>query len=296
MKKIVKAISVLLIVLMVAVFFVACGEKEPTVYGTASYEGFAAIRMTEAGKNELSEEERERERFNEAFSQTFSSRPMTDVTIADGSRLKNVVFVGEKPEGGRAVVVSKWLYYYSLMERDGQSMFLNCPDAFSIDETFINEVEQDKLCMEKQVADIATYTLSGNAPEGYAGQNVYAFTKEFSTEKERVMRFWEIAIDDMKTNDPLLYSYAREGSLVMATLARYGVFKESEANKTVGALRIKIGDEIITLSVVGYYESEADKILSTGIDPNPQSEAYQKVYEQIQHPVFYSVSGDIFNQ
>ena len=100
-------------------------------------------------------------------------------------------------------------------------------------------------------------------------------------------------------------------TLGMAAFARYGAIKTSaltgdgrlsvylgkdvtdETGKKIGT---KYGVNPIKLNVVGYIETEADKLLSTGVSMDKNSEEYKIVMQQLQNPVFYSVCGNFLEE
>lgn len=50
------------------------------------------------------------------------------------------------------------------------------------------------------------------------------------------------------------------------------------------------GDDPKTITLVGYIETEADRLLSTGVSMDENSDDYKTVIAQLANPVFYSVN------
>ena len=283
MKKIAKVISVLLIVLIGTCFLVACGENAPTVYGTAQYR--AEMRRQINKEREYPEIEVWSTMGEMCLSREDRREEASILDIKGCKGPLQYVVEHEKEENG--IVVSKWLYYYCILgidsaRKDGYNDKLLMLDS----NRFLEQAIEDADCIEKVCVALGLYAFKQGA---YQGRRVYELT---NTEQDTDI-LAEI-VKEWKDENPLLYEYETDGSLYVASLVRYGAISLESIEMTVGTLDVKINGQVKTLPVVGYYETDADKIMSTGIDPNPQSEAYQKVYAQLQRPVFYSVTGDIF--
>ena len=96
----------------------------------------------------------------------------------------------------------------------------------------------------------------------------------------------------------------------LAALQRYGAIQVDEINKGMGvivdALKITLSEDGETeiareslnpssINVVGYIETEADRLLSTGVSMDKNSDEYKIVMQQLQNPVFYSVCGNFLD-
>ena len=291
MKGIVKGLAIVLIVMIGTCFFVACGEKEPTVYGTVKTNAclFRYVK-TETEENEKIENLHRMEMLRTAIEEGEANvQPIRDCKAS-------VQYVkGHKKDKG-GLVVSKWLYYYtilgnSLYSKDGlkEYYFYEEKEIELENDAILGKAAEDVDCIEKFCTSFGLYEMKTGECRG---KRLY----EIADEEWQYVNYDLYYGEGNLKDDPILFAYLLDGGLVVASLARYGEISIEAIEMTVGTLYVGINEQIEPYPVVGYYESEADKIMSTGIDPNPQSEAYQKVYAQLQRPVFYSVSGDIFNQ
>ena len=107
------------------------------------------------------------------------------------------------------------------------------------------------------------------------------------------------------SQDGAAYEYFVDRSqLKVAAMQRYGLIDVNEMEKGVGKLKVwydtdepkfeKVNERysvpvLDEVSVVGYYETEADKLMSTGVKRDVKSEEYKLVFEQLWNPTIYIV-------
>ena len=107
------------------------------------------------------------------------------------------------------------------------------------------------------------------------------------------------------SQDGAAYEYfVDRGQLKVAAMQRYGLIDVNEMEKGVGKLKVwydtdepkyeKVNERysvpvLDEVSVVGYYETEADKLMSTGVKRDVKSEEYKLVFEQLWNPTIYIV-------
>jgi hypothetical protein len=86
--------------------------------------------------------------------------------------------------------------------------------------------------------------------------------------------------------------------VVAAALYRYGELDLNGFENKIGLLKFnETGNcKVSSLNVVGYYETDADKILSTGVSLDTESDEYKTVMAQLNNPVIYSLCGNFVNE
>ncbi|MGN0768101.1 MAG: hypothetical protein ACI4M8_01980, partial [Christensenellales bacterium] len=81
------------------------------------------------------------------------------------------------------------------------------------------------------------------------------------------------------------------GAVTAAAFVRYGMIDLAVLEKKPVEISI-YGDEPKTVTLVGYVETEADELLSTGVSMDENSDEYKTVIAQLGNPVFYSLDGN----
>ena len=245
---------------------VSCGKAEE--YGEVGFYSWANNTMADYGGGDSELSVIFTAGFRMARQQEYGT---VKAKVANGEKMKEkAAFLSEGyEEAENAVIVSKWLYYISLPLQEAKA----------------NGQIKDEDCLQRYLIDIGEYTIK-NEESQYFGKKI----KEIEIEgKNAVTQIAQIALDIM-AEDPI-FQYG-EASLVMATLAYYGFIDISKIEKGVGKLMINYNPKNITLNVVGYYESEADKLLEKAVSMDKESKEYKTVLEQLQNPTFYSVCGN----
>ena len=249
----------------------------------------------------------------------------SNVTVKDVKDLPkdSVVYTTEDVSALKnKVVVSKWLYYYSLMVSQGKTVAYYTEHGDEIK----NAVESDEFCMEKAALtnEELWNIVDKDGDEVFFDKDAFLanlppYPQAFREEIGKVMNEM-ISRNDMEilsmaqkeiipatlgVSSALFYEYAVDRSqLKVAAMQRYGLIDVNEMEKGVGKLKVwydtdepklekanvyysvPVLDEV---SVVGYYETEADKLMSTGVKRDVKSEEYKLVFEQLWNPTIYIV-------
>jgi hypothetical protein len=173
-----------------------------------------------------------------------------------------------------AVITSKWLYYASLMLANYERKDLY---SFGIKYTpqFHAAIGADpEYCLEK---------LSLSC---YYSKN---FKESLNMDASEISKFCNLF--------PEQAEYYNQ--VVAAALYRYGELDLNGFENKIGLLKFNrhIGNsKDFSLNVVGYYETDADKILSTGVSLDTESDEYKTVMAQLNNPVIYSLCGNFVNE
>ena len=225
------------------------------------------------------------------------------VTILDQKEMPDIIPGSEDAqEVLYPVVTTKWMYYYSLLWQEG---------AIPIEKALIDAILADEYCMEKVCLDWYSYLIDVENSPYYGMPWREALLKAGGTIPLSKTPFYALGTDltaihlDAGTWTICMLSRA---SLLPAALQRYGAIDVNLLSGK-GKIIVKIpcerilstGERIsdykkITLDVVGYIETEADKLLSTGVSMDKNSEEYKIVMQQLQNPVFYSVCGNFLEE
>ena len=262
---------------------VSCGEK--TVYGEVEYQSRVIFLLDEDERNQFNEEETTRASMSMLSLLFTAIRGSTKVTISDIKDVREkVVYTVDDKDVENAVVVGKWEYLFSTMNADSNSNEIDyvVPGMRELWEKA--KKEQDSL--QKYIADIGAYTIKKESNEYYGKTVLEVMTKEHVSDFEPSRPLVQSVLEE---NPILQYG---DGSLMMATLCHYGVLDFEKEAKGSGKLVVRNGKEDITLNVVGYYETEADKMLEKAVSMDKNSKEYKTVLEQLQNPTFYSVCGN----
>lgn len=228
---------------------------------------------------------------NDSYSE-FKTIVVKDIEQADGMEVRYVT--DDKTDG---IVTTKWMFWYFYR----YAVFSGYGDhgaEATADEgrRMREECWNDDYCMEKVNVDVLSLVRQD------AGKSVRDFTEEERAALDEMMGSnysdESAAFPAPYLRDPIT---SNRTEVAMAAWARYGAF-DPEAilsdELAVRGLYVTVHDETgetyaVTLRVVGFVETEADKLLSTGVSMDEESEAYQTVVEQLRHPVFYSVDGNV---
>ena len=263
---------------------VSCGEK--TVYGETEYKSRVTITASENEFNtQLSEEEKTKVGLGKWLSLYFDMvKESAKTVISDVKDCKGeVVYTVDEKDVEKGVVVSKWLYLFSVKKTSENSNGMDY--AVSGIKELWGKAEKENNCLQKYLADIGAYAIKNEKSE-FFGKKISEIDEKVINDLGKVPQI----VKDILESDPIL-QYG-DGSLMMATLCYYGVLDFEKEAKGSGKLVVRNGKEDITLNVVGYYESEADKMLEKAVSMDKESKEYKTVLEQLQNPVFYSVCGN----
>ena len=252
-------------------------------------------------------------------------RPNLTVKSVKDLPKDKIVYTTEDRSGIKnGVVVNKWMYYYSLMVAKGERVDCTEEKYAAANEALANDTfTMEKASLN----DECVYKATGfTQTEWNAWEGTFAeYKKQLPPyEEERIKSleqvsasgksFYENATADgvfvLHTNmyyqediSPLefalCYEYAVDRSqLKVAAMQRYGYIDINQMERGIGKLKVwydtdapQIGEKdmpiLEEIPVIGYYESEADKLMSTGVPRDVQSEAYKLVFEQLYNPTFY---------
>lgn len=176
----------------------------------------------------------------------------------------------------KTLITTKWLYYTSIVIKDPQMRTVDdYPYARARYYTYYDIFEEvaadDEYCLEKV------------ALTPYYHERLEEFMEKNKTEFIVVPKYIHEYFPE------LFYAY----ELFPAVVQRYNLWDISQEVGKVGSVLIKDGldtDENGGWSeykVVGYYETEADKLLSTGVAM--EGEEYELVMEQLNNPTYYAM-------
>ena len=305
-RKILVRCMIVLVVISITVCFFGCTEKKQDVsYGTV----YLTIQPVVLPKNDTPDG------YVDPLIIT-SSHIMTQnkeiIEIRDYSEIKNeTIYTSNEPiEVYQGVITTKWFYYYSVLSTE---------TGWGVaDETFYQRIREDSYCMEKLNMDWFSYVVEEDTPfYGMEWREVCKTCRSISEITDEP-DFWGTDVDgndvvwdlSLQKKNPDVWNICNDyyGSLNMAALQRYGIFS-FDGYRGMGKLEVTIpyqkemqDDRTITdekkiiLDVVGYIETEADKLLSTGVSMDKNSEEYKIVMQQLQNPVIYSVCGNFLEE
>lgn len=221
---------------------------------------------------------------NVTYAYSYSAK--TSVEIYDGKALPdNVVYVSPYEDIPNAVIVSKWMYLYSLYEN------ASFPGVYITDFNVANFILNDNYCMEKVNMD--PISLKNDEKYGKGDASDYGIPLYLLRQRCLLVGKDDIS-PEIILSEPLCYKYC--GELTCAALARYGVIDFDLRKGAVGRLNIYASSDgyntAQTLNVVGYYETEADKLLGSGVSMDENSDEYKTVIAQLEKPIFYALNGN----
>ena len=225
------------------------------------------------------------------------------VTILDQKEMPEVIPCSEDTqEVVYPVVTTKWMYYYSLLWQKG---------VLPIEKTIVDALVADEYCMEKVCLDWYSYLIDVERSPYYGIPWRDALLETGGTIPLSKTPFYAFGTDLTAIHiNPETWTICMSSlaSLCPAALHRYGVI---DVNTLCGKGKITVkiprqrtlstGETIsdykkIALDVVGYIETEADKLLSTGVSMDKNSEEYKIVMQQLQNPLIYSVCGNFLEE
>ena len=203
------------------------------------------------------------------------------------------------------VVTTKWLYYAtffnnSRLDRDDTTIMIN-------DVAYVKELSTDKYCMERICLDWVSSIIEDESSE-YCGLSLReAYSRNGGAIPHQDDGSQLFLYKNMIGQDAYSILGPNANEIRLAAMQRYGAIQVDEINKGMGvivdALKITLSEDGETemareslnpssINVVGYIETEADKLLSTGVSMDKNSDEYKIVMQQLQNPVFYSVCGN----
>ena len=182
----------------------------------------------------------------------------------------------------KALITSKWLYYASLLVSSDvmqQGSFSTKPYIRARYETTVQEL-----------VNVI------NVNKGYETLEEVALMAYYHPKFDEYIEIYEDPTGS-ESNFAVLHSYFKEMyyqyEMLPVVLTKYNLWDASKEVGKVGSVLIKDGldtDENGGWSeykVVGYYETEADKLLSTGVAM--EGEEYELVMEQLNNPTYYAM-------
>ena len=224
----------------------------------------------------------------------------------DGDKVKkkgNIVYATDDIDVKNAVVTDKWTYFFSVLCANHQN-----DGYFSATPEFAERLKTDEYCMEKVSFDWLSYVIE------IEESPYYGMTWREAMEKD--------GTDIVLSDEPYYVSfgpkdtcfdpiYTDEGAwticmnnrvpLRVALLCKYGLLSSSDFSG-MGKIPVTYTEEdtqkqrTVELNVVGYVETEADKLLSTGVSMDKNSDEYNIVMEQLKKPTFYSLCGNFLEE
>ena len=298
MKKVLSIVFGCVLVAACVLGMSACGKAKE--YGEVKYRGEMKVSSSEGWEdgNEWGAEEFlwEAQAIMNTVAQT--EKDLVGKIVDGKSIMKKATLADGYEEEKNAVVVSKWLYYYSLLKEQTISR-----------KDVITKTKAGADCLQKYYLNTPSYKIENEESE-YNGKRIYeALASSYEDVKARINAAEnpseEVAKALTESNFTALYTelkeeakkdeflaYIPEGSVMTASLAYYGFIDISKVEKGVGKLSVNYKNKDITLNVVGYYETEADKMLEKAVSMDKESKEYKTVLEQLQNPTFYSVCGN----
>lgn len=210
-----------------------------------------------------------------------------DISSANANSKDIHLFSDDTTDG---IILTKWMFWY-LFRKD----LLPDYDKLLIEKgkqgTFLQKVLSDKYCMEKVNVDILSliHPETGKSVRQYSEEEIAALDLATNEKSDAFLEFY--------ANNPIV---SNRTELSMAALARYGVIDFRTFEYEEKAIRVKLktttGQTVTKdLRIIGYVETAADKLLSTGVPMDENSEEYQTVLSQLQAPVIYSMCGNVFS-
>ena len=217
---------------------------------------------------------------NVAFASYYSAKTAVEIYNRYALPDNAVYSVKDYENVQNAVVTSKWMYLYSLYEnRDVVGVYVT-------DFNVANSIISDEYCMERVNLNPISLINKASYAKGDASdydKPLYSLTDKKGLAESVIM------------SEPLCYKYC--GELTAAALYRYGAIGFDSSR--MGKLNLYSGQDdaepYLTLNVVGYVETEADRLLSTGVSMDENSSEYKTVIAQLSNPVFYSVNDKFAN-
>ena len=172
-----------------------------------------------------------------------------------------------------AVIVTKWMYYSALIRATDVKLRADK----------VIEAYESAYCMEKLVLFTSCYVCSDpNHPES-----------DWKTTDRGMIAAEEFC--DAALNEPVL-RYPRE--IQAAAAAYYGLIDGLQEGPVDLEFAVRVPyngleeEPMQTYRIVGYVETEADRLLSTGVSMDKTSPEYQTVVRQITHPVIYVIKAN----
>ena len=317
MKKFSYIILVFLLAISFTFAFSGCKQtsETPTEYGKVKILGGIELKYDAAGQNALYERYRKGREDEAAVMlssfdlQFFGTK---EGTIADVRCVKDadsIVYVTENHDLENAVVTDKWTYFFSVLRakggRDENAAHVN------VSSDFIETLYADEYCMEKMCFDWLSHRIDVERSPYYGKTWREAEAEYGKTVMDLAFSYFvqgageDPVFDDMRARE---IGAEYKMALRTAALYRYGILRD-EMFTGVGTLSVTfVANEWddngvyrsdatrFDLNVVGYVETEADKLLSTGVSMDKNSDEYKIVMEQLKNPVFYSVCGNFLDE
>ena len=318
-RKILVRCMIVWVAICITVCFFGCtkaSESDFVVYGSIKFTArrkqltVTHYQYDEKTVSEIEEYRKENGIPYEMASFYYMSNDRILATIRDVSECKgeNITYVNKEDISSfpNAVVSTKWVYFYSLLVKEivpelseeQQKIFLTTPRTDISNELGVplfddwqrfNTLINDKYCMEKVCLEPSEYVCTKESSPCFGKTLKEIFSQ--GLEKQ------------LPTHQAILFAVALENGdkffsnsdgawtdpLMVAVMARYGLIDVNAMEKKVGKIYLPNGKE---LNVVGYVETEADKMMSSGVSMDPESAGYKNVTEQLKNTVFYSVCGD----
>ena len=283
-----------------------CTEKaEPEGYGKISIRGCVELEFDDSAQEAYNTHYAGETILNASI--LMASTGETFATIKDQSEISNrkkIVLVTDDVDVENAIIVNKWTYYYSVLVAQREEPRIPVTSAF------IENLYNDKYCMEKVCYDWLSYKIDVQESPFYGKSWREAMAEnggDISLLPSPVMVAGHIA-DPICTN-PETWDICMQNKTVLriAALCRYGVLNEKDFSGRGGITLLVLNEweengkycqdnKAYKANVIGYIETEADKLLSTGVSMDKNSEEYKIVMQQLQNPVFYSVCGNFLEE
>ena len=277
----------LVITLFLVCALSGCGEKSAP---EEDYLGEMYIRSSIVLKRSISDKETWKQiaKANKGLGAFDGMLPVADsyirVELKRGSEARDVVYLTENaPEMTNPVITSKWMYYSVVFSDCGQRN----------DENVLAIVDS-AYCYEKLVCFPTCYVCTNpDHPDCDLGA-------------QRLGVDWDLLCDEACCEETLKYPREVEA----AAAYKYNLYDDEDDHlgKPV-TIQFCTRRVMMTLNetwhkydggaqemmnvrkatIVGYVETEADKIIDRGIPMDKTSQEYQQVIYQLAHPVFYVV-------
>ena len=248
---------------------------------------------------------------------------LTIKSVKDLPQDKIVYTTEDRSAVKNGVVVNKWMYYYSLMVAKGEQVdpmnekYAVANEALENDSFTMEKAALNKWC--QCVWDAAEFIETGgvfqrrgkvekykeNLPP-YENKIKESLEKlcltrgyRYFNENAEILIYVPCSSESMIVENALCYEYAVDRSqLKVAAMQRYGYIDVNQMERGIGKLKVWYDTDapqtdeknvllLKEIPVIGYYESEADKLMSTGVPRDVRSDAYKLVFEQLYTPTFY---------
>ena len=268
-----------------SMFAVGCSQKNAEPYGEFRLSLSLDYRLSD----ELTDKVDGTTQFLASRSISLPDKPVCKLYDAKSVDRDGIVYVTDDTQTAEnAVIATKWLYYGALIADIIQEP-VDSSDVSAGSSVPVLEVN-DLFALYRMICDDYCIEKINMMPLLLRSDPKYDLEEDVVPYGVSIGFHLPSSFAEIIKKEPACNSNYY-GAVTAAAFVRYGMIDLAALEKKPVEIST-YGVEPKTVTLVGYIETQADRLLSTGVSMDENSDEYKTVIAQLGNPVFYSLDGN----